>query len=246
MLDSTEEEESSEDPCPSSSKESSSKTTSSILRRGMTIVDLVDTALNVVGIDTPKSRVRDHQNDSSETSEHSTDCQQHSESSSEQIDQTDTLKGTKTATCETAKTPTNLSRKIALKLMHHKNTSRNHHRRVQRSSDPYFIALFWLFAVSRLWLHQWILTALPILMIILLLKTISRKLGLYDLFMKKLGDINKVLTDFYNDRADIILPGPVKGIASIIHSGDQKVKNKTYIVNYFYYSIISFSLSAIF
>lgn len=193
----------------------------------MTIVDLVDTALNVVGIDTPKSRVSEpiHQSGFFENSENSSDCQQHHpESSSEpSLDQSNSGRNTKTVGCETAKTPTNLSRKIALKLMHQKHTARNYHRRVQRSSDPYFIALFWLFAISRLWLHQWILTALPILLVILLLKTISRKLGLYDLIMKKLKDISQVLTDFYNDRADIILPGPVKGIASIIHSGDQKV-----------------------
>ena len=218
--DSREEEESSEEFYSSSTKPASNITRQK-LERGMTLVNIVDTALSALDIGTPKSRLKESvdQNESMESCDGAAggeNAQVNTEQSftGDQVDSGKSAEGTKTP---------NLSRKIALKQMQQKH-SRHHQKRAKRSSDPYFIALFWLFAISRIWLHQWILTTLPILLIILFLKAVSKKLELYDLFMKKLRHLGQILSDFYKDRADIILPGPVKGIVSIIHSGDQKVK----------------------
>ena len=60
------------------------------------------------------------------------------------------------------KTPTRppkLVKRVALKLMHdvYKSRAGHSHKRMKRSSDPYFIALFWLFAISLIVRHQFIL-----------------------------------------------------------------------------------------
>lgn len=186
---------------------SSETTVTRKLNRGITLVNLVDTALNVIGIDTPKSSVSDTQNDAFQ--EESKEKDTHVESVSSPF-----------VKPETKATP-NLTRKSTLKSLHKKH--RSHHRRAQRSSDPYFIALFWLFAISRLWLHQWVFMLGGVLVIILTLKTGFIKLKIYEAIVSKSKDIAATVRSFYQERAEIILPGPVRGIMSIIHSGDQKV-----------------------
>ncbi|XP_065684176.1 transmembrane protein 245 isoform X2 [Hydra vulgaris] len=91
------------------------------------------------------------------------------------------------------------------------------------TSDPYFIVLFWLIVLSRVWFHIWILELLPFLLFIYIFKIAYLNFGIPDLIYKKVEGLISNFLIWYNDRKDIILPGPVKRIFAIIQSGDQKV-----------------------
>lgn len=115
-------------------------------------------------------------------------------------------------------TPNN-QHQIHLKLPQRKERK----RRARRSSDPYFIALFWLFVLTRLWLHTWLLQILPVLFFIFIFKTLCMKLTIYERLVQKTESFQSAMKSFYENRKEILLPDPVKRSISIVHVGDQKV-----------------------
>lgn len=104
-----------------------------------------------------------------------------------------------------------------------KPVKHKHKRKRIGKSDPYFIALFWLFAISRVWLHSWVLEIVPVLLVIFVVKFVYSKAEFGSLILGKTKGFRSRLHDLYVERRDIIFPGPVKGAIFMMHRGDQKV-----------------------
>ncbi|XP_066929023.1 transmembrane protein 245-like [Clytia hemisphaerica] len=127
------------------------------------------------------------------------------------------------------KTPTRppkLVKRVALKLMHdvYKSKTGHSHKRIKRSSDPYFIALFWLFAISLIVRHQFILYVIVApLLVFIALRWIINRYEILDLMLCKLIDVIHVVRNFYEDRKYIIFPKPVRSIGIFCHGLDQQL-----------------------
>lgn len=104
-----------------------------------------------------------------------------------------------------------------------KPVKHKHKRKRIGKSDPYFIALFWLFAISRVWLHSWVLEIVPVLLVIFVVKFVYSKAEFGSLILGKTKGFRSRLHDLYVERRDIIFPGPVKGAIFMMHRGDQKL-----------------------
>lgn len=194
------------------------KEDASVKPRGrMTIVNVVDTALNVFGIDTPTNIVKSDQ-ELQETDSLESLSSSKNQQLEETTESTETIK-LKNPLSHNENAPPCKLRKISLKPP---KVNRKH-RRIRRSSDPYFIALFWLFVSSRFWLHAWLLQFLPILFFIYVLKSLFIKLALYDRLVWKTKSFRDAVKSFFSNRKEILVPGPVKESISIIRTGDQKV-----------------------
>ena len=101
----------------------------------------------------------------------------------------------------------------------HKKSMR---RRIGKS-DPYFIALFWLFVISRLWFHTWILQFVPILIFIYLAKTLFLWLRASEVVANRYNQMIGKCEQWIVKRRDAIVPVPVRGVYKLMLKGDKKV-----------------------
>ena len=90
-------------------------------------------------------------------------------------------------------------------------------------SDPYFIALFWLFLISRVWSHAWILQFIPIFICIYLAKALILWLKTPDVLSVRYVHFIGKCKHWIDERKDAISPGPVRAIYKLLLKGDKKV-----------------------
>ena len=92
-------------------------------------------------------------------------------------------------------------------------------------SDPYFIALFWLFLISRVWSYSWVLQFVPILISIYLAKALIVWLNVPEIILHRYTHFTGKYKLWIDQRRDAIVPGPVRGIYRLLLKGDKKVQN---------------------
>ena len=109
------------------------------------------------------------------------------------------------------------------KLRPKKSCSKHSPRRRIGKSDPYFISLFWLFLLSRLWFHMWILQIVPIFIFIFLGKRLFMWLRIPDSLSTKFGSLKRSSEEWTYKRKDAIIPVPLRGIYKLMLIGDKKV-----------------------
>ena len=90
-------------------------------------------------------------------------------------------------------------------------------------SDPYFIGLFWMFLITRLWFHTWILQIVPILVIIFAAKSLFSWLKTSELLSIKWSQLLRQCEQWTFKRKNAIIPGPVRGVYRLMLKGDKKV-----------------------
>ena len=104
-----------------------------------------------------------------------------------------------------------------------KSSSRGSTRKRTGKSDPYFIALFWLFLISRVWSHSWILQFVPIFISIYVGKALVLGLKAPEVLSKRFDYSNGKFKHWIDERKDAIVPGPVRAIGKLLLKGDKKV-----------------------
>lgn len=118
---------------------------------------------------------------------------------------------------------------IELKARHKSKARRKSSTRKEASkkrtgkSDPYFIALFWLFLISRIWLHTWILQFVPVLMLIYLAKTLFLWMKAPEFFSERYSCMIGRCGQWTMKRKDAIVPVPVRGVYKLLLKGDKQV-----------------------
>ena len=116
------------------------------------------------------------------------------------------------------------------KLHTKKSCSKHSPRRRIGKSDPYFISLFWLFLLSRLWFHMWILQIVPIFILIYLGKRLFMWLRIPEFLSTKCGSLKRSSEEWTYKRKDAIIPVPLRGIYKLMLIGDKKVCHESHIM----------------
>ena len=104
-------------------------------------------------------------------------------------------------------------------------SSRRSTKKRTGKSDPYFIALFWLFLISRVWSYSWILQFVPILISIYLAKALIVWLNVPEMIWHRYTHFTVNYKLWIDERRDAIVPGPVRGIYRLLLKGDKKVQS---------------------
>eukprot|EP00794_Sanderia_malayensis_P003348 gene3347-3837_t len=90
-------------------------------------------------------------------------------------------------------------------------------------SDPYFICLFWVFVISRVFVHMWILQIVPILILIYIIKNLFIWFHVSKFLSAKFSPVVCHCKQWMTKRRDVIVPTPVRGIYKLLLKGDKKV-----------------------
>ncbi|EDO45799.1 predicted protein, partial [Nematostella vectensis] len=93
----------------------------------------------------------------------------------------------------------------------------------KRSSRPYLIAVLWGIVITRLWIHAWILQLLPIPIAIYLIKLVVVWSGAWACMCEWAEGLIDRLKTWVLVRKDALVPPPLRGLAKMIITGDQKV-----------------------
>lgn len=118
-------------------------------------------------------------------------------------------------------TPANLKKSIIIPKPRLKHSGKKKKKRIGKS-DPYFVALFWVFAISRVWMNLWILPIIPFFILFYVAKNAFIKLELAQFFMERLKEqdvINRFLA-----REDVIVPSPIKTLLIMLRLVDRKAR----------------------
>ena len=99
------------------------------------------------------------------------------------------------------------------------------------TSDPYFIALFWIFVLSRIWFHFWILQIVPFLVSFYVIKTVILWTGAWSFVQSKLSIVNQQWRHWTHERKDAIVPAPLRGLWALVLKGDKKVATDIFLAN---------------
>lgn len=91
------------------------------------------------------------------------------------------------------------------------------------SSDPYFIALFWLFILSQLWFHFWLLQLVPVLVLVYFAKMLFLCLNVAEVIPRRCANMIGRCEQWTFKRKDAIVPVPIRGIYKLMLKGDKKV-----------------------
>ncbi|XP_061108675.1 transmembrane protein 245 isoform X1 [Conger conger] len=93
----------------------------------------------------------------------------------------------------------------------------------EKASDIYFVLLVWAIVLVQIWLNLWILKLLPIPVAVWMLKKLVVRFGLKDFAGRTLASWWAVIVQFYRERQEALLPGPIKGLAQFLHRVDIKL-----------------------
>ena len=125
-------------------------------------------------------------------------------------------------------TPANLKKSIIIPKPRLKHSGKKKKKRIGKS-DPYFVALFWVFAISRVWMNLWILPIIPIFILFYVAKNAFIKLELAQFFMEKLKEQD--VSNRFLAREDVIVPSPIKALLIMLRLVDRKVTFYCYLVS---------------
>ena len=114
--------------------------------------------------------------------------------------------------------------KITKKYREKKLSSRGFAKTRTGKSDPYFIALFWLFLISRVWFHTWILQFIPIFICIYVAKALILWFKAPEVLSVRYIHLIGKCKQWIDERKDAIAPGPVRAIYKLLLKGDKKVR----------------------
>ena len=125
-------------------------------------------------------------------------------------------------------TPANLKKSIIIPKPRLKHSGKKKKKRIGKS-DPYFVALFWVFAISRVWMNLWILPIIPFFILFYVAKNAFIKLELAQFFMEKLKEQD--VSNRFLAREDVIVPSPIKALLIMLKLVDRKVTFYCYLVS---------------
>ena len=118
-------------------------------------------------------------------------------------------------------TPANLKKSIIIPKTRLKHSGKKKKKRI-RKSDPYFVALFWVFAISRVWMNLWILPIIPFFILFYVAKNAFIKLELAQFFMERLKEQD--VSNRFLAREDVIVPSPIKTLLIMLRLVDRKAR----------------------
>ena len=116
-------------------------------------------------------------------------------------------------------TPANLKKSIIIPRLKHSGKKKK--KRIGKS-DRYFVALFWVFAISRVWMNLWILPIIPFFILFYVAKNAFIKLELAQFFMERLKEQD--VSNRFLAREDVIVPSPIKTLLIMLRLGDRKAR----------------------
>lgn len=116
-------------------------------------------------------------------------------------------------------TPANLKKSIIIPRL--KYSGKKKKKRIGKS-DRYFVALFWVFAISRVWMNLWILPIIPFFILFYVAKNAFIKLELAQFFMERLKEQD--VSNRFLAREDVIVPSPIKTLLIMLRLGDRKAR----------------------
>ncbi|KAJ8353897.1 hypothetical protein SKAU_G00214640 [Synaphobranchus kaupii] len=93
----------------------------------------------------------------------------------------------------------------------------------EKASDIYFVLLVWAIVLVQIWLNLWILKLLPIPVAVWVLKKLMVRFGLKDFAERTLASWWAVIGQFFRERQEALLPGPIKGLAQFLLRVDTKL-----------------------
>ena len=118
-------------------------------------------------------------------------------------------------------TPANLKKSIIIPKPRLKHSGKKKKKRIGKS-DPYFVALFWVFAISRVWMNLWILPIIPFFILFYVAKNAFIKLELAQFFMERLKEQD--VSNRFLAREDVIVPSPIKTLLIMLRLVDRKAR----------------------
>ena len=119
-------------------------------------------------------------------------------------------------------TPANLKESIIIPKPRQKHFGKKKKKKRIGKSDPYFVALFWVFAISRVWMNLWILPIIPFFIVFYVAKNAFIRLELAQFFMEKLKEQD--VSNRFLAREDVIIPSPIKTLLIMLRLVDRKVR----------------------
>ncbi|XP_048860127.1 transmembrane protein 245-like isoform X3 [Brienomyrus brachyistius] len=93
----------------------------------------------------------------------------------------------------------------------------------RKASDIYFVLLGWAIVLVQIWMNVWILQLLPIPVAVWVLKKLAVRFGLMAFTERTLASWWAVTSRFLQERQDVLLPGPIKGLVHFLLRVDTKL-----------------------